>query len=42
VELREYQKLAQIYVRFSEVDIAKAIRGGELQEIEAYDEKVSQ
>jgi hypothetical protein len=42
VELREYQKLAQIYWRFGEADIAKAIRGGELQEIEDYDEKISQ
>lgn len=41
-ELREYQKLAQIYVRFSAADIATALRGGELQEITYEDEKVSQ
>ena len=40
-ELREYQKVAQIYGRFREADIAEAIRGGELQEVE-YDEKISQ
>jgi hypothetical protein len=41
VELREYQKLARIYISFSEADIAKALDGDELQEIEGYDEKVS-
>jgi hypothetical protein len=41
-ELREYQKLGQLYLRFGETDIAKAIRGGELQEVKEHDEKISQ
>jgi hypothetical protein len=42
VELRGYQKLASMYLRFNEADIVKALDGGELQGIEEYDEKVSQ
>ena len=42
VELREYQKLARIYMRFSEADLAKALKGDELQEIKNDDEEVSQ
>ena len=38
VEVREYQKLAQIYMRLSEVDITKALRARELQEV-AYDDE---
>lgn len=33
VELQEYQKLARLFVRFSEADIVTALQGGELQEI---------
>ena len=33
VELQEYQKLAQMFVRFNEADIEIALQGGELQEI---------
>ena len=29
VELRDYQKLARIYVRFTEAEITTALRGGE-------------
>jgi hypothetical protein len=42
LEVREYRKLAQIYLRFSEADIAKALRGNELQEVDEYDKKISQ
>ena len=42
VELREYQKLARIYMRFTEADLAKALEGNELQEIDINDEKISQ
>jgi hypothetical protein len=42
VELREYQKLARIYMRFTEADLAKALEGNELQEIDIDDEKISQ
>lgn len=42
VELREYQKLVQLFLRFSEADIAKALQGGELQEVKNDDEAVSQ
>jgi hypothetical protein len=36
VELQEYQKLAQLFVQFREVDIVTALQGGELQEIIDY------
>ncbi len=42
MELREYQKLARIYMRFSETDLAKALKGDELQEIKNDDEEISQ
>ena len=42
VELQAYQRLAQIYLRFNEADITKALQGGELQEVDNDDEKVSQ
>jgi len=41
VELREYQKLARIYMRFSEADLAKAVKGDELQEIKNDAEEIS-
>lgn len=41
-ELREYQKLGQLYLRFGETDLVKAIRGGELWEVKEHDEKISQ
>lgn len=42
VELRDYQKLAQLYLRFSEADLAAALQGGELQEVNEDDKKISQ
>lgn len=33
VELSEYQRLAQIYLGFSDADIGKALKAGELQEV---------
>ena len=38
VEVREYQKLAQIYMRLTEAHITKAVRARELQEV-AYDDE---
>jgi hypothetical protein len=42
VELREYRKLAQLYLCFSAANLEKALQGGELQEVEYYDEEVPQ
>lgn len=33
LELQEYQKLARMFVYFSEADIVAALEGGELQEV---------
>ena len=41
-ELQVYQDLAGLYVRFGEAELGKAVQGGELQEIENYDQEVSQ
>jgi len=41
-ELREFQNLAQLYVRFGETDLKRALQGGELQEIENHDKEISQ
>jgi len=38
VELNEYQKLAQIYLAFSDADIDRALKTGELKEV-SYDGK---
>ena len=40
VEVREYQKLAQIYLRLTEAQITKALRARELQEIVYDDEAI--
>ena len=42
VELRDLQKLAKLYLGLSQVDIEKALKGGELYEIETHKEEISQ
>jgi len=41
VELSEYQRLAQIYLGFSDADIEKALKAGELQEVNYHGKKIS-
>ena len=42
VELREYQKSAQIFLRFSEADMEHALRTDEVKEVEYDGKEVSQ
>lgn len=41
-ELDTYQKMAQIYLSFSDADIAKALNAGELEEVNYNGEKISE
>ena len=40
VELDAYKKLAQVFLSFSDKDIAKALNAGELMEIDAHGQKI--
>jgi len=42
VELDGYQKLAQIYLSFSDAGLAKALNAGELEEVKYNGEEVSE
>ena len=42
VELDAYQKLVQIYLGFSDVEIARALSAGELEEVNYDDEEISE
>ena len=42
VELDAYQKLAQVYLSFSDADMAKALSAGELEEVNYNGEEVSE
>ncbi len=42
VELDAYQKLAQVYLNFSDADMAKALSAGELEEVNYNGEEVSE
>ena len=42
VEVREYQKAAQIFLGFSEADLEHALRTDEVKEVEYDDKEVSQ
>jgi hypothetical protein len=42
VEVREYQKLAQIYLHLTEAQVMKALQGKELQEVVYDDEAISE
>jgi hypothetical protein len=40
VELDAYKKLAQVFLSFSDKDIAKALNAGELMEIDTHGQKI--
>jgi hypothetical protein len=42
LELDAYQKLAQIYLSFSDAGLAKALNAGELEEVKYNGEEVSE
>jgi hypothetical protein len=42
VELDAYQKLAQVYLSFSDAGMAKALSAGELEEVNYNGEEVSE
>jgi hypothetical protein len=42
MELDAYQKLAQVYLGFSDAEIAKALSAGELAEVNYDDEEISE
>jgi hypothetical protein len=40
IELDAYKKLAQVFLDFSDKDIAKALKAGELMEVDANDQEI--
>ena len=40
IELDAYKKLAQVFLDFSDKDIAKALKAGELMEVDAHDQEI--